>query len=123
MSWPHECGRIIGTVHNRARLRDQGSAREILGGYLWPGEVQATILTDPATGHAYLTISGFDWPEACRIPDDVSREEFEPSDDADDFEQFLRELAPCLAEPLTVQAVGSEKLLLPLTACEWYVRP
>ena len=56
----------------------------------------------------------------------MSRENYAPDydEDPDDgFVQFLLDIAPCLAEPLTVQAVGAEKCRFPLSACEWHVRP
>jgi hypothetical protein len=39
------------------------------------------------------------------------------------FEDFLREVAPFLAEPLIVQAVGSENCRFPLAACQWLIEP
>ena len=69
---------------------------------------------------------GYDWPGAWKVPDGVDREDFAPDydEDPDDgFAQFLLDIAHCLAEPLTVQAVGSEKCRFPLSACEWHIRP
>ena len=41
----------------------------------------------------------------------------------DGFEELLKEIAPFLAEPLTVQSIGAENCRFPLAACEWHVRP
>ena len=114
------------TASNGPRLRDPEAAQKVLEGYWWDGDVQALIEADRSDGQAYLALYGYDWPEAWKITDGVGREDFAPDydDDPDDgFAQFLLDIAPCLAEPLTVQAVGSEKCRFPLSACEWHVRP
>ena len=56
----------------------------------------------------------------------ADRDDFEPDYDVDSlevFEDFLKELAPFLIEPLTIQAIGAEKCRFPLCAREWHVRP
>jgi hypothetical protein len=60
---------------------------------------------------------------------DLAPEDFDPYNEdlyqegADGFVQFLREIAPHLADPLTVHAVGNIRCQFPLSACEWYVQP
>lgn len=114
------------TASNGPRLRNQEAARQVLERYYWDGDVQALIETDRSDGQAYLALYGYDWPGTWKIPHDVDREAFatDYDDDPDDgFAQFLLDIAPCLAEPLTVQAVGSEKCRFPLSACEWHIQP
>jgi len=71
-----------------------------------------------------LVIYGYDWPRTWRIPEGIDPTNFEPDYDQDDgLEEFFKEVAPYLAEPLTIQAVGSEKCRFPLSACEWHILP
>lgn len=43
--------------------------------------------------------------------------------DVNRFLDFLVALAPYLAEPLLVNAIGHEKCRFPLAACEWRIEP
>ncbi len=117
---------VATTANNGPRLKDAEAARRVLERYSWDGEIEAVIETDPTNGQAYLALYGYDWPGAWKVPEGEHREEFVPDYDQDaydGFEEFLRDIAPHLAEPLTVQAVGTEKCRFPLSACEWHVRP
>jgi hypothetical protein len=109
------------TSSSSARLRDVEAVRKLLDRYSWDGDVEAKI-TEMPHGQAHLTICGYDWPSMSRIPEAAEPASFEDNDD-NEFEKFLLEIAPHLAEPLTVQAVGSEKCRSPLCACEWHVVP
>jgi hypothetical protein len=63
------------------------------------------------------------------VPIGISRDDFDPyssdtyEEGADGFIALLQELALYLEEPLTVQAIGSEKCRYPLSACEWRIEP
>lgn len=117
---------IATTASNGARLKNAEAAEQVLSRYCWDGDVQAVVETNLQDGKPYLVIFGYDWPGAWKIPDSVSPEDFEPDydvDPGDGFAEFLREIASCLDEPLTVQAVGSEKCRFPLAACEWHIKP
>lgn len=117
---------VATTACNGPRVNDPEAAKKVLDRYLWESDVAAAIKNAGPDGHSYLELYGYDWPDAWKIPDGVDRSKFEPDYDADPndgFEEFLKELAPFLAEPLTVQAVGSEKCRFPLAACEWHIPP
>ena len=115
---------VATTASNGARLKDPEAVREILDRYFWDGDVTASIQT--TDGEESLVIYGYDRPGAWKIPDGVNQDEFEPDydlDPCDGLEDFLKEVAPYLAEPLTVHAAGAEKCRFPLSACEWHIRP
>jgi hypothetical protein len=114
------------TASNGPRLSDPEAAGHVLARYRWDGDTKAAIERDGADGPPCLALHGDDWPGAWKLPDGMTPERFEPDYDVDSydgFEQFLRDIARCLAEPLTVQAVGFEGCRFPLAACEWHVRP
>jgi hypothetical protein len=111
------------TASNGPRVKDAAAAQEILDRYVWEGDVIAVIRTDE---QPYLAIYGYDWPGAWRVPDGVRRQDFEPDyniDGGEGFEEFLNAVSPFLAEPLTVQCVGTENCRFPISACEWHVKP
>jgi hypothetical protein len=114
------------TACNGPRLSDSEGTQTVIERYYWDGNVVPVIRKDKTDGQSHLALHGSDWPGAWRIPDGTNKEKFEPDsklDPTDGFEEFLKELAPFLAEPLTVQAVGSAKCRFPVSACEWHVRP
>ncbi len=114
------------TASNGAFLKDAAAARRVLDRYYFDGDVEAEIQVDAEQNRPYLSIWGYDWPGAWRIPDGIDKGAFDPDYDDDPsngFDEFLKEIAPLLAEPLTIQAVGSEKCRFPLAACEWRVGP
>jgi len=114
------------TASNGPRILNVDSVLEVLNQYFWSGDVEAVVRIDPIRNEAYLIISGDEWPGAWKIPEGVNADDFEPDydiDPDDGFQEFLKEVAPFLAEPLTVQAIGYENCRFPLAACEWYVRP
>jgi hypothetical protein len=114
------------TASNGPRLKDAQAARKIVERYLWDGDVQALIRRDVDDGADHLEVYGYDWPAAWKVPEGADAETFEPDYDADTgavFEEFLRDIAPFLAEPLTIQATGAEKCRFPIAACEWHVSP
>ena len=115
---------VATTASNGARLKDPEAVAKILDRYFWDGDVTASIET--RDGQAQLEIYGYDWPGAWRIPDGANRDDFEPDydiDPGDGLEDFLKEVAPYLAEPLTIQSVGSERCRFPLAARELHIRP
>jgi hypothetical protein len=114
------------TTSNRPRLREPSAARALLDQYPLAEDVRAWIETDEDTGRQYLTICGDGWPRACRIVEggDSSEAVYEDVEEKGaGFEQLLKELAPCLADPLTVQAVGHDECCFPFAAREWHIRP
>ncbi|MBI3411448.1 MAG: hypothetical protein HY040_24230 [Planctomycetes bacterium] len=117
---------VATTASNCPRLKNPEAAGKVLERYFWDGDLTVTCAKDEQTGHSHLNVYGYEWPGGWRIPDGVDPEEFELDydvDSSDGFEDFLKEIAPFLAEPLTVQSVGSEKCRFPISACEWHVRP
>jgi hypothetical protein len=117
---------VATTASNGPRLLDPEAARRVVERYHWDGDVTESIEHHQADAQSYLALYGYDWLGAWKIPDGVTPEEFEPDYDVDPydgFEAFLRDIATCLAEPLTVQAVGAEKCRFPLAACEWHIKP
>jgi len=117
---------IATTASSGPRLKDATAAKKVLERYYWDGDVQALIETDGPTGQPTLPLYGYDWPGAWKVPDGISPAEFVPDydlDPGDGFEGFLRDIAPHLAESLTVQAIGFEKCRFPLSACEWHIQP
>ena len=114
------------TTSNRPRLRDPTAVRAVLDRYALDFDVGAWIETDEASGEEHLMICGQGWPRAPRLTEDMHPMDFPPSDwddDPADFEQLLQELAPHLAEPLTIQAVAHDDCCFPLLAREWHIEP
>jgi hypothetical protein len=117
---------IATTASNGAGLKDLEAVKKILERYVFDGDLTAEIETSQSSGQPYLSIYGYEWPGAFKVPDGVNRDDFEPDYDVeplDIFEDFLKELAPFLTEPLTIQSVGAEKCRFPLCAREWHIRP
>lgn len=112
---------------NSPRVKDPQGALAVINRYHFDYDASVEISADRADEQQkYLTLYGDGWPEAWKIPPGVDTDDFEPDYDADSgegFEEFLKDVAPYLAEPLTVQAVGHTKCRFPFSACEWHVRP
>jgi hypothetical protein len=114
---------MFATACNKPRLRDPTKARDIIGRYRFDWDLSVEIETD-TNGEHRLTIHGEGWPGAWRIPPECKPDEFEPNfAGISDFEGLLEELAPCLADPLIVQAIGTVTGLFPLLANEWSISP
>jgi hypothetical protein len=114
------------TVSNSPRLKDPVGARQVVARFFFDGALEVVVRDDAEDGETYLDVYGHDWPAAWKMPEGADRDEFDPDYDLDSgegFEQFLKEIAPYLAEPLTVQAIGAEKCFFPVSACEWHIRP
>jgi hypothetical protein len=117
------------TACNSARIKDHQTVDRIIAGYYFNDHLNVGTSFDAENGMPHLFIYGYCWPDAWKLPEGQSPEDFDPYssdawDDSDDgFTKFLQEIAPYLLEPLTVQAVGAEKCRFPLAACEWHVRP
>ena len=62
-------------------------------------------------GSIYLL--GYEWPDLW-----LKYEDDDDQDCEDNFEEFLKELAPFLSEDLVVHAIGTEKGIFPLVAME-----
>lgn len=117
---------FFATDCNRPRLQDARAVQAIIERHYFDWELEVGIEFDPTDDQQHLTIFGFGWPGAWEMPMDPVPNNWEPDfdgDGIDGFEGFLREVAPHLAEPLTVQAVGSFQCQFPLLACEWHVTP
>jgi hypothetical protein len=113
------------TTCNKPRLRDPTKAQDILGRYWFDWDLAVEIEENACDQHR-LTIQGEGWPAAWPMPDHCDRDHFQPDIDCDglsDFERLLEEIAPCLDEPLIVQAIGTVDGRFPLSACEWRVAP
>jgi hypothetical protein len=114
------------TASNRPRLKDADTARALVNCYHFDNDLEAEIALEARDGQPRLSVAGYGWPGAWRVPDGVDPLDFTPDYDensGDGFEDFLHEIAPCLAEPWTVQAVGHTKCRFQLSACAWHVRP
>jgi hypothetical protein len=117
------------TASNHPKLKDHAAVEKILDTYFVDSDCHTGVGFDEQTGVPYLFIYGFTWPEAWKIPENELRDAFYPyveecyEDGANGFIQLLREIALYLEEPLTVQAVGSERCRFPLSACEWHIQP
>ena len=117
---------IAATASNSPKLRDAVAAQRVLDRYHFDGDIEASVHADEPSGDRRLFFYGYDWPGAWRIPEGVKRDEFEPDYDVGSyagFELFLKEMAPHLAEPFTIQAIGFERCRFPLSACEWHIGP
>ena len=117
---------IATTASNGAGLKDPDAVTKILERYCFDGDLTVEIETSQSSGQPYLSIYGFEWPEAFKVPDGEIQDEFGPDfnvDSGEVFEDFLKEVAPFLNEPLTIQAIGAEKCRFPIGACEWHVLP
>lgn len=111
------------TTCNKPRLRDPTKVLEIIDCYCIDQDMAVTIERAP-DGFRLLNIEGDGWPGASRLTDADSLRDVDYGEDGlGDFEPMLLELAPCLAEPLIVQAVGTVKGAYPLSACQWRVEP
>jgi hypothetical protein len=117
------------TASNDPALNDHDAVEAIIARYWLDQEFNVGVGFDRQTGRPYLYCFGYVWPEAWKVPEGVSPADFCPFEEevyeegADGFIQLLRELAPYLAEPLAVHAVGSVKCRFPLSATEWYIEP
>jgi hypothetical protein len=112
---------IATTSSNEARLTDADAVKEVLDRYFFDGEVQAAIRYGPDSFCA-LVVYGYDWPAAWKLPPGAEEPDWDEDPD-DGFDQFLKEIAPFLAEPLTIQAIGAEACRFPLVATEWHIAP
>lgn len=115
------------TASNDPKLNDHEAVERIIADYFVDPEFNVGVCFDRDTGVPYLFMYGYVWPEAWKLGEGVPRDEFDPygndlyEDGADGFEQLLTDIAPYLAEALTVQAVGAERCRFPLAASEWHI--
>ena len=123
--WPTSCRPPPATIPPEGPR----AVETIIARYWLDQEFNVGVGFNRDTGQPYLFCFGYVWPEAWKVPEGVSPADFYPFEDevyedgADGFTQLLQELAPHLAEPLTVQAVGSIKCQFPLSATEWHIEP
>lgn len=115
------------TASNDPKINDHEAVERIIAAYYFDPDFNVGVGFDPETGLPYLFMYGYVWPEAWKLAQGVSRQKFDPygndlyEEGDDGFEQFLKDIAPYLAEPLTVQAIGAERCRFPLAASEWHV--
>lgn len=117
---------VATTASNSPKLKDPEATQKVLDRYLWDCDIVAVIEKDGPEGPAFLNVYGYDWPSVWKIPDGIERTNFEPdyiNDPGEGFEDFRKDIAPFLAEPFTIQAIGAEKCRFPLAACEWRIKP
>lgn len=117
---------IFATACSRPRVKDSPAAQAVINRYCFDEDLEVRVEEDPADNQQHLALYGYGWPGAWAIPEDVNRADFVPDcdvDGMDGFEQFLRDVAPHLAEPLTVHCVGFVNCRFPLSACEWHILP
>jgi len=111
---------MFATSCNRPRLKDVKAAQRIIDRYCFDWDLEIVIEED------HLNLTGCGWVAAWKVPLGVDPDDFRPAyeDSAiEAFEDLLKDLASCLAEPLTVQSVGTVDGHFPLSACEWHVQP
>ena len=117
------------TACNDPKINNHEAVEKILASYYTDPDFQVGVGFDEESGEPYLFAYGYVWPEAWKLPDGTKREVFDPCEEDryeegdDGFIQLLLEIAPYLAEPLTVQAIGSIKCRFPLAAGEWHLKP
>jgi hypothetical protein len=121
----HRCGFQQQTEAERSRSRAEGDLPISVD-----RELNFGVRVNRDTGQPYLVLCGYEWPEAWQLPDGIAAADFDPYQDeavysqgANGFKDLLRQLAPFLEEPLTIQAIGNTGSLFPLSACEWHVEP
>lgn len=113
------------TTSNEPRLRDPTQVLGIVGRYYFDFDL-AVGVNRAADGQHHLAIHGDGWPGAWPLPAGTSPQAYEPdfaTNGLEEFEAFLNEIAPFLAETLIVQAIGSVSGRFPLSACEWRIEP
>jgi hypothetical protein len=113
------------TTSNKARLHDPTEAARILAKYWFDFECD-TLIEQDADGQHRLSFSGDGWPGAWLLPDGVSKDDHYPDFDMPEeegFAEFLIDIAPCLADTLIVQAIGTATGEFPLAAVEWRIEP
>ncbi len=113
------------TTSNKPRLRDLTAAQSIIAKYGFDFDCTVTIERD-RLGQPRLSIDGDGWPCAWLLPSGGARAKFVPdyaTADGKEFPTFLAEIAPLLAEPLLVQAIGTVTGEFPLHACLWRADP
>src|SRR5262249_55584291 len=90
---------------NDPKLNDHEAVELIISHFYFDPNFNVGINFDDKTGEPYLFIYGYRWPEAWKVPAGIAPDDFDPytedlyEEGADGFIQFLRELAPHLAEP------------------------
>jgi hypothetical protein len=120
---------IAVAASNGPRLTNPEAVAEILKTFNLDEDLNVGIDLDQETGNSSLYLYGFAWPEAWKLTEGVTLANFDPYADgvyelgAEEFVQLLKEVAPHLAEPLTVHAIGNTKCHFPLSACEWHIEP
>src|SRR2546427_939530 len=72
------------TASNGPRLKDPAAAKQVLDRFYWECDVEAVIREEPEDGQAHLYVYGYDWPAAWKMPEGVSRSDFQPDYDVDD---------------------------------------
>src|SRR5262245_10034664 len=103
------------TACNDPKITDHIAVEQIIRSYYFDPYLNLGVGFDRENGDPYLFLCGDVWPESWRLPEGVDPALFDPfatdlyEEGADGFVAFLKEIAPCLAEPLTVHAIGSEK--------------
>lgn len=110
---------------NKPRLRDPTAVKAIIARHWFDFDFDVCVERAP-DGHQLLKMEGDGWPGAWQIPAGASPDDFQldfEQDELENFEPMLLAIAPFLAEPLIVQAVGTVKGAYPLNACQWRVEP
>jgi hypothetical protein len=106
---------------------DVQAVERVLAGYVLDRDLRAGVAFDFDDGRPHLYLYGSAWPEAWPLPDGIERADFDPDSTdfrehgAEGFVELLKELAPHLAEPLVVQAIGADRCRFPLAAAEWSI--
>jgi hypothetical protein len=115
---------------NSPTLKDPEAVQRVISRFAVDRELNCGVRIHRDSGQPYLVLWGYEWPEAWPLPEGTDAADFDPYQDeaiyaqgADGFKDLLRQLAPFLQEPLTVQAIGFTGTLFPLSACEWHVEP
>jgi len=113
------------TACNRPLLSNPEAVLRIMSRFHFGWDTAVNVEPETDSDTKRLVITGNGWPGAWRVPDGADPEcelDYE-GEGRESFEQFLKEVSPYLAEPLTVHAIGSINSQFPLSACEWHVLP
>lgn len=88
--------------------------------FTWDEDIKAEIGTH-SDGYVHLAVHGHGWPICWKIPEGNDPDDVVRDYGINNLKEFLTEIAPFLAEPLTIQAIGAEKCRFRLSVAGWHI--